>query len=134
MRIANYSWLMVVLFFSAASLSAQVIDDSRIPPPPPVTQEEVAAPAPTDAGAIATTDTTAPVAPTEPAMQSAPTAQETSGSIVITREPEEAPASADAANGGEDLPRTASPLALLALLGTGSSGAAFGLRALRRRG
>ena len=131
MKIANYSWLMVVLFFSAASLSAQVVDDSRIPPPPPVTQEEVAAPAPTDAGAISTTDTTAPVAPAEPAMQ---TAQETSDSIVITHESREAQASPDAATGGEELPTTASPLALLALLGAGSSGAAFGLRALRRRG
>ena len=27
MKIANYSWSMVVLFFSAASLSAQVVDD-----------------------------------------------------------------------------------------------------------
>ena len=131
MKIANYSWLMVVLFFSAASLSAQVVDDSRIPPPPSVTQEEVAAPAPTDAGAISTTDTTAPVAPAEPAMQ---TAQETSDSIVITHESRDAQASADAATGGEELPTTASPLALLALLGAGSSGAAFGLRALRRRG
>ena len=134
MKIANYSWSMVVLFFSAASLSAQVVDDSRIPPPPSVTQVEVAAPAPTDAGAISTTDTTAPAAPAEPAMQTAPATQEASDSIVITHESREAQASADAATGGEELPTTASPLALLALLGAGSSGAAFGLRALRRRG
>lgn len=134
MKIANYSWLMVVLFFSAASLSAQVVDDSRIPPPPSVMQEEVAAPAPTEAGAISTTDTTAPVAPAEPAMQTAPATQETSDSIVITHESSETQAAADAATSGEELPKTASPLALLALLGAGSSGAAFGLQKLRRRG
>ena len=33
----------------------------------------------------------------------------------------------------EELPRTASPLALLALLGLGSAGSALGLRSLRRK-
>ena len=34
---------------------------------------------------------------------------------------------------GEELPRTASPLALLALIGLGGAGAATGLRRIRRR-
>jgi len=49
---------------------------------------------------------------------------------------EQAPATEPAtqeATAGEQLPRTASPLALLALLGLGSAGSALGLRIARRR-
>jgi hypothetical protein len=38
----------------------------------------------------------------------------------------------DTVAGADELPRTASPLALLALLGVGAGGSAFGLRRLRR--
>lgn len=45
----------------------------------------------------------------------------------------EAEVSTDVSTEEEELPKTASPLALLALLGLGGSGAAYGIRRARRR-
>ena len=110
-------YILAAVVFALSTPALVTAQGDVVPPPaepPPV--EEPVAESPMEASAQApAAEEQAPA--TEPATQEATATAEVSA---------EAPA-------GEQLPRTASPLALLALFGLGSAGSALGLRIARRR-
>ena len=142
MRTRTYSWMAALALVSAAALSAQMADESQTPTTAPATMEETGVPAQPTAAATATVQVEAAVPtpeagavqqPAESPVPAEPMGTEGEG-IVIERDAA-ATASAEPeplVGEPEALPRTASPLALLALLGLGSSAGALGLRVARR--
>jgi hypothetical protein len=116
MRIKTLYTLAAVAFALAAP-AIVTAQGEVVPPPaaPPLEQPVAEAP-------------TAEEAQLPAAEEQAPVAEPMATEEAVAAP--SAPPETDAAS-GEELPRTASPLALLALLGLGSAGTALGLRVAR---
>ena len=131
MKTRSTSWLTLSALLVAAPLVGQTTaaaeDETK------TTTAEVSATVEREGAAIKDIDVDADVA-TTPSTEPAPAAVPAAEPAAPAAEPIAEPASDmnDDAT-ADELPQTASPLALLALLGVGSGGAAFGLRAARRR-
>jgi len=111
---------------NAGSLTADEVSmgaQRTIAPAQPAASADAQAPAPEQPAAPAGLQEPTASPQTAPSESQTPAA----GTQAATPEP------AVAAPAESELPRTASPLALLALLGLGSAGSAAGVRAFRRR-
>lgn len=150
MRARTHTWLTTLAFASlvATAATAQINDEGRKPAEMPPMLEETDVPAQPTAEATATVQVEAAVpTPEAGAVQtpaaaidsdstlksSAPAGEETATQEIEIRRDTATAAPEPIVGEPDDLPRTASPLALLALLGLGSSGGAIGLRVARRR-
>lgn len=122
-KIWTFAALALLALLALAPLAAQVEGETAQDEPTvtaePAATPQVEPPADPEASQEAVEPTEPPAVEGEQAQQASP---ETTG------QPGEAAYDSD-----EELPKTASPLALIALLGAGSAGSALGLRFMRRR-
>jgi hypothetical protein len=114
--------IATLVALAALPLAAQIQDDPADPADQSVAQDESYG---TEAEPLAE--------PADvPAYDEAPIADDQS-MIDESAESTETVAATDTVAGDEELPRTASPLALIALLGTAGAAAGYGVRRLRAR-